>query len=107
MIAVHQPSPYDCPPLPESYGTIKEILIESIDPRKKHIRQDEIDSITEKSLLVSGLGFDSLDLLEVKMELGEEFDLVIDDIDWKEVRTIEDLVRFIEYEIFFQDDFED
>lgn len=42
------------------------------------------------------LGFDSLDLVEVVMELEDEFQIVILDEAFEDARTIGDLVRVVE-----------
>jgi acyl carrier protein len=41
------------------------------------------------------VGTDSLDMVELVMELEEEFDVTISDIDAEQIQTIEDLIRYL------------
>ena len=44
---------------------------------------------------LASLANDSLDLVELVMELEEEFDIKIDDKDADKIQTIEDVIRYI------------
>ncbi len=45
--------------------------------------------------LTKQLGADSLDMVELVMELEEEFDVTIPDEDVQGIRTVEDAIRYI------------
>ena len=54
------------------------------------------DLITMDTDILDDLGADSLDLVEVMMALEEEYNLVIVDEAVHELRTVADVVKFIE-----------
>ncbi len=54
------------------------------------------DLITMDTDILDDLGADSLDLVEVMMALEEEYNLVIVDEAVHELRTVGDVVKFIE-----------
>ena len=54
------------------------------------------DLITMDTDILDDLGVDSLDLVEVMMALEEEYNLVIVDEAVHELRTVGDVVKFIE-----------
>ena len=60
--------------------------------------QLEIDShlVTEDASISGDLGADSLDLVELSMSIEEEFDLEVPDDVLDHVRTVGDIVKFIE-----------
>lgn len=55
-----------------------------------------VDSITADSKLVDDLKADSLDIVELVTSLEEEYNIEISDEDIKNIRTVGDVVRFIE-----------
>lgn len=54
------------------------------------------DSITLESDLQKDFGADSLDAVEIIMSVEDEFDVTIDDEDLLEIRTVNDIVEYIE-----------
>ncbi len=54
------------------------------------------DKITMESSLVDDLDADSLDVVDLIMSLEEEFDIEIPDEEIEEIKTVGDLVRYIE-----------
>lgn len=60
--------------------------------------QLEIDShlVTEDSSISGDLGADSLDLVDLSMSIEEEFNLEVPDDVLDHVRTVGDIVKFIE-----------
>ena len=60
--------------------------------------QLEIDShlVTEDASLSGDLGADSLDLVDLSMSIEEEFNLEVPDDVLDHVRTVGDIVKFIE-----------
>lgn len=70
------------------FETIKAILV-------KHLKVDPA-TITEKTNLQEDLGADSLDLVEIVMEMEEVFGISIPDSDITKVKTIGDAIAYIE-----------
>ena len=56
----------------------------------------ETDEITENSKFISDLGMSSLDLVMVSVELEKEFGISIPDKLYTSVRTVGDLMKYIE-----------
>ena len=56
----------------------------------------EPDEITENSKFISDLGMSSLDLVMVSVELEKEFGISIPDKLYTSVRTVGDLMKYIE-----------
>ena len=56
----------------------------------------EEESITLETNLVEDLGADSLDVVDLVMTLEDEFDMEIPDEDVENVRTVGDIVKYLE-----------
>lgn len=56
----------------------------------------EEDVVTLDSVLLEDLGADSIDLADLVMTLEDEFDLEISDEELENIRTVADIVKFIE-----------
>ena len=54
------------------------------------------DSIKDDSDLVKDLGADSLNIVELVMQVEEQFDIEIPDEDAEELHTVADLKQYIE-----------
>ena len=54
------------------------------------------ETITLESSLVDDLGADSLDVVDLVMTLEDEFDMEIPDEDIENVRTVGDIVKYLE-----------
>ena len=67
--------------------------IRSIVASKLGIAEDEI---TPDKNLTNDLGADSLDVVELSMELEREFNLKFEDTDTEKIQTVEDLYKLIE-----------
>lgn len=52
--------------------------------------------VSMNSNLISDLGADSLDAVELIMEMEKEFGIIIPDEDAEMIRTVGDIVRYIE-----------
>ncbi|ABK60405.1 MULTISPECIES: acyl carrier protein [Clostridium] len=68
--------------------------------RVKKIMADHLeineDEIKLGSNFQDDLGVDSLDIFEIVMEIEDEFDLEIPNEDIENVKTVEDLVKYID-----------
>lgn len=66
---------------------IKEIIIKQFGVSEK--------TVTLESSFVNDLGADSLDIVELVMELEDEFDVSIPDEDAEKIQTVGDAVKYI------------
>lgn len=55
-----------------------------------------ISRVTPKSSFLQDLHFDSLDVVEVVMELEEHFEFIISDEDAERITTVEEAVAYID-----------
>ncbi len=67
---------------------IKEIVADQLDVA--------YDGVTPESSFVDDLGADSLDLTELIMAMEDEFELEIDDEEAQQLRTVNDVIKYIE-----------
>lgn len=56
----------------------------------------DASAITANSKIKDDLGADSLDMVEVIMELEEEFDIEVEDSDAASIITVKDIVDYIQ-----------
>lgn len=70
------------------FDKVKDILSEQLDIDK--------DIITSDSSIVDDLGADSLDIVDLVMSLEDEFDTEIPDEAIEGIKTVGDIVRYIE-----------
>ena len=70
------------------FEQLKKILCDQLD-------LDE-EQVTEDSEVIDDLGADSLDIVDLVMTLEEEFDTEIPDEDIENLRTVGDIVKYIE-----------
>ena len=71
----------------------KEIYEKVVEGLKNEFNRDDID---EKTRFVEDLQADSVRLLEIVMDVEEEFDIEIDDEKLSELKNVEDVVNEIE-----------
>ncbi len=67
---------------------IKKILADTLD-----VSEDELSADTN---IATDLGADSLDVVEILMSIEDEFDIEIPDSEIENIRTIGELVEYIE-----------
>ena len=70
------------------FDKVRSILAEQLDI-------DE-DSITLDSAIIDDLGADSLDIVDLVMSLEDEFETEVPDEAIEDIKTVRDLVHFIE-----------
>lgn len=70
------------------FEKIKTILVDQLDV--------DGDTITMDSIVIDDLGADSLDVVDMVMSMEEEFDVEIPDEDIENLKTVGDLVHYIE-----------
>ena len=70
------------------FDKVKEILMDQLDV--------EEEKVTMEASIVDDLGADSLDLVDLVMSLEEEFDVEIPDDQVENIKTVGDIVKYIE-----------
>ncbi len=70
------------------FEKIKDILVEQLDV--------EEDKVTAEASVIDDLGADSLDLVDLVMTIEEEFDVEISDDQVDVIKTVGDIVKYIE-----------
>ena len=69
----------------------KKIIVDQLD--------DEEDKVTEAASITDDLGADSLDVVDLVMSFEEEFDIEIPDDQVEKIKTVGDIVKFIEEKV--------
>ena len=59
----------------------------------------EPEEVTMQSTFVDDLGADSLDIFQIIMGIEEEFDIEIPDDQVEKIKTVGDIVKFIEEKV--------
>ena len=70
------------------FEKVRDILVEQLDV--------EEDKVTMEASITDDLGADSLDVVDLIMSLEEEFDVEIPDDQVENIKTVGDIVRYIE-----------
>ena len=67
---------------------VKDIIVDQLDA-------DE-DAVTLEASIIDDLGADSLDVVDLVMSIEEEFDVEVPDEEVENMKTVGDIVKFIE-----------
>jgi acyl carrier protein len=70
------------------FEQVKEIIVQELSVAEEKVK--------ESSTFESDLRADSLDVVELVMELEEKFEIEIPEEDFEQIKTVGDLVRYIE-----------
>ncbi len=70
------------------FEKIREILCQQLDI--------EEDAVTMESSIMDDLGADSLDVVDLLMTMEDEFDIEVPDEDVEKMKTVGDLVKYVE-----------
>lgn len=70
------------------FEKVKETLCEQLDV--------EEDKVTPEASIIDDLGADSLDVVDLIMSLEEEFEIEIPDEDVEHMKTVGDIVKYVE-----------
>lgn len=71
----------------EIFGKLKTIVVEQLGV--------EADAVKEEATFIDDLAADSLDIVELIMQIEEEFDMEIPDTDAEKIATVGDVVNYI------------
>lgn len=75
----------------------------SVEQRVKEIICEQLgvseDQVTPDASFIEDLGADSLDIVELVMELEEEFEITIPDDQAEKIKTVGEAIDYIEREI--------
>ena len=73
------------------FDKVKKIIVDQLDV--------EEDKVTEAASITDDLGADSLDVVDLVMSFEEEFDIEIPDDLVEKIKTVGDIVKFIEEKV--------
>ena len=73
------------------FDKVKKIIVDQLDV--------EEDKVTEAASITDDLGADSLDVVDLVMSFEEEFDIEIPDDQVEKIKTVCDIVKFIEEKV--------
>lgn len=73
---------------PEIFEKIKDVLVDKYNA--------EGASVAENNTLTEDLGLDSLDQVELIMEMEKQFSLKIDDDDAAKIKTVGDILNYVD-----------
>ena len=71
-----------------TFDKIKDMIVDQLDV--------EADEVTMDANIQEDLGADSLDIVDLVMSLEEEFDVEVPDEEVENIKTVSDIVKFIE-----------
>ncbi len=70
------------------FGKVRDVIVDTI--------SCDADEVTMDASLTDDLGADSLDAVELNMAFEDAFDISIPDEDMQEMKTVRDIVEYIE-----------
>lgn len=73
------------------FDKVKKIIVDQLDV--------EEDKVTEAASITDDLGADSLDVVDLVMSFEEEFNIEIPDDQVEKIKTVGDIVKFIEEKV--------
>src|ERR1700688_3409882 len=81
-------------------GGLKTTMAEEVETKVREIISEQLgvamDQVTPGASFIEDLGADSLDIVELVMALEEEYGMEISDEDAEKIRTVKDVVNYIE-----------
>ncbi len=75
-------------------------MAEKVETKVREIISEQlgvaVDQVTPEASFIEDLGADSLDIVELVMALEEEYGMEISDEEAEKIRTVKDVVNYIE-----------
>lgn len=75
-------------------------MASSVEARVKQIVCEQLgvgeDEVTPEASFIEDLGADSLDIVELVMALEEEYEMEISDEDAEKIKTVQDVINYID-----------
>lgn len=71
-----------------TFDKVKKLLVDAVDCAEEEVKPE--------ASLTDDLGIDSLDFVELSMEIESEFGITIEDGELAEVKTVQDIVNFVD-----------
>jgi acyl carrier protein len=88
------------PPPASPAGGNQNTMAEEIETKVREIISEQlgvaVDEVTPEASFIEDLGADSLDIVELVMALEEQYGMEISDEDAEKIRTVKDVVSYIE-----------
>ncbi len=72
------------------------MILEKLKAMVKEQLDIDVDKVTESTDIKNDLGLDSLDIVEILMNVEEEWGIVIDDDETTSLKTVGDVIALIE-----------
>ena len=72
----------------DTFKKVKKILLENLGCKEEDIKLE--------SNLIEDLGADSLDIVELCLALEEKFEIIVEDEDFEELKTLGSIIAYIE-----------
>ena len=73
------------------FDKVRDIIVEQLDV--------EEDAVTMEASITDDLGADSLDVVDLVMSIEESFDVEIPDEEVENIKTVGDIVKYIENKV--------
>ncbi|MGN1133908.1 MAG: acyl carrier protein [Oscillospiraceae bacterium] len=70
------------------FEKVRDIVVENLDV--------DADAVTPEASIIDDLGADSLDVVDLIMAIEEEFDVEVPDEEVANIKTVDDIVKYIE-----------
>ena len=72
----------------DTFKKVKKILLENLGCKEEDIKLE--------SNLIEDLGADSLDIVELCLALEEKFEIIVEDEDFEQLKTLGSIIAYIE-----------
>ena len=70
------------------FEKVRDIIVDQLDA--------DADAVTLEASIIDDLGADSLDVVDLVMSIEEEFDVEVPDEEVENMKTVGDIVKFVE-----------